>query len=91
MNPDARIRAVSSILVIDDEPQIRRVLSNALEGMAERVIEAPTGAAGLDLAAADAPALIVLDLTLPDRDGLDVCRDLRTNETRMTFALLIKL
>ena len=77
MNPDARNRAVSSILVIDDEPQIRRVLRNALEGIAERVIEAPNGAAGLDLAAADAPALIVLDLTLPDRDGLDVCRDLR--------------
>ena len=77
MNPDARSRAVSSILVIDDEPQIRRVLSNALEGIAERVVEASSGTAGLDLAAADAPALIILDLTLPDRDGLEVCRDLR--------------
>lgn len=77
MSPEARNGAVSSILVIDDEPQIRRVLRNALAGIAEQVIEAPTGAAGLDLAAADAPALIILDLTLPDRDGLDVCRDLR--------------
>jgi two-component system KDP operon response regulator KdpE len=69
--------SVTSILVIDDVPQIRRVVRNAIEEIAERVLEAPTGAAGLDLAAASAPALIILDLTLPDRDGLDVCRDLR--------------
>ena len=67
----------SAILVIDDEPQIRRVVRNALDEIAEKVLEASTGAEGLDLAASGAPALIVLDLTLPDRDGLDVCRDLR--------------
>jgi two-component system KDP operon response regulator KdpE len=66
-----------TILVIDDEPQIRRVIRNALEDAARRVIEAGDASSGIDLAAAERPALIVLDLGLPDRDGWEVCRDLR--------------
>lgn len=66
------------VLVIDDEHQIRRVVRNALAELPYRVIEAATGEAGLDAAAAERPALIILDLGLPDRDGFDVCRDLRT-------------
>ena len=66
------------VLVIDDEPQIRRVVRNALSGLPVRVSEAATASEGLDLAAAERPALIILDLGLPDRDGTDVCRDLRT-------------
>jgi len=70
-----------TVLVIDDEPQIRRVVKNALGGGAlgteTRVIEATSGSEGLDLAAAERPDLVVLDLGLPDRAGLDVCRDLR--------------
>jgi two-component system KDP operon response regulator KdpE len=67
-----------SILVIDDEPQIRRVIRNALDGVARSIVEASSGNAGLDLAASGSPDLIILDLTLPDVDGLEVCRDLRT-------------
>jgi two-component system, OmpR family, KDP operon response regulator KdpE len=67
-----------TILVVDDEPQIRRIVRHALAGMPYTVSEAGTAAAALDAAAAGRPALIVLDLGLPDRDGLDVCRDLRT-------------
>jgi two-component system, OmpR family, KDP operon response regulator KdpE len=66
------------VLVIDDEPQIRRVVRNALADMSYEVAEAGTAKEGLDLAAAKRPALIILDLGLPDRDGLDVCRDLRS-------------
>jgi two-component system KDP operon response regulator KdpE len=67
----------STVLVIDDELQIRRVVRHALEGEADRVIEAATGRDGLDLAAAQRPDLIVLDLGLPDMPGADVCRDVR--------------
>ena len=67
-----------AVLVIDDEPQIRRVVRNSLGGLAVRFMEASTGLEGLDIAAAEQPALIILDLGLPDRDGSDVCRDLRT-------------
>jgi two-component system KDP operon response regulator KdpE len=66
------------VLIIDDEPQIRRVVRNALSRLPVRVIEAATAAEGLDLAAAEQPVLIILDLGLPDRDGGDVCRDLRS-------------
>ena len=66
-----------SVLVIDDEPQIRRLVRNALEREGLLVTEAATASAGIDIAAAEQPVLIILDLGLPDRDGLDVCRDLR--------------
>jgi len=66
-----------TLLVIDDEPQIRRVVRHALGSDAARVLEAATGSEGLDLAAAEQPDVIVLDLGLPDLGGLDVCRDLR--------------
>ncbi|MFL5560145.1 MAG: response regulator [Gemmatimonadaceae bacterium] len=68
----------NAVLVIDDEPQIRRVVRNALSGIATRVLEASSARAGMDLAAAEQPALIILDLGLPDMDGLEVCRDLRS-------------
>jgi two-component system KDP operon response regulator KdpE len=64
------------VLVVDDEPQIRRVVRNAL-GEA-RVLEASSGRAAIDLAAAERPSLIVLDLGLPDMSGLDVCREIRS-------------
>ena len=67
----------ATVLVIDDEPQIRRVVRNALEDADMRVREAGTAREGLDLAAAERLDLIVLDLGLPDMPGLEVCRDVR--------------
>jgi two-component system KDP operon response regulator KdpE len=64
------------VLVVDDEPQIRRVVRNTL-GASARVIEASTGRDAIDVAAAERPDLIVLDLGLPDMSGLDVCREIR--------------
>ena len=66
-----------TILVIDDEPQIRRVVRNALAGEGARVLEASTGREGIDTAAAERPDLIVLDLGLPDVSGAEVCREIR--------------
>jgi two-component system, OmpR family, KDP operon response regulator KdpE len=66
------------ILVIDDEPQIRRVVRHALEEEGAQVLEAATGAEGIDVAAAERPALVVLDLGLPDASGLAVCREIRS-------------
>ena len=66
-----------TVLVIDDEPQIRRVVRHALEEDGARVLEAASGREGADLAAAERPDLVVLDLGLPDGPGLDVCRDIR--------------
>jgi two-component system KDP operon response regulator KdpE len=66
-----------TILVIDDEPQIRRVVRHALAADDTRVLEAASARAGIDLAAAERPDLIVLDLGLPDGGGLEVCREIR--------------
>jgi two-component system KDP operon response regulator KdpE len=66
------------ILVVDDEPQIRRVVRNALTPERARVIEAANGREAIDLAAAERPSLIVLDLGLPDVQGIEVCREIRS-------------
>lgn len=65
------------ILVVDDEAPIRRFLRVALEAEGYGVIEAGTAREGLAMAAREAPGLVVLDLGLPDADGLSVLRELR--------------
>jgi len=66
-----------TILVIDDEPQIRKFLRISLSSQGYKVIEAGTGEEGLSQAALSSPALVVLDLGLPDMDGQTVLRELR--------------
>jgi two-component system KDP operon response regulator KdpE len=65
------------ILIIDDEPQIRRLLRITLESHEYKVIEAATGQEGITLAAMHAPELILLDIDLPDINGQDVLNQLR--------------
>ncbi|HUE99114.1 MAG TPA: response regulator [Anaerolineales bacterium] len=65
------------ILVIDDEPQILRALRTILTEKAFNVTTASRGEEGLALAAASEPDLIILDLGLPDLDGVAVCARLR--------------
>jgi len=65
------------ILIIDDEVQIRRLLEITLSANGFKIIEASTGKEGVTLAASQQPNLIILDLGLPDIDGLDVISTLR--------------
>lgn len=65
------------ILVIDDEPQILRALQTILTAKKYRVTTASRGEEGLTLAAAKLPDVIILDLGLPDIDGIEVCARLR--------------
>lgn len=69
--------AEPTLLIIDDEPQIRRAVRHAVEKDRLQVVEAQSGRDGLDLAAAERPHVIVLDLGLPDMDGRAVCREIR--------------
>ena len=67
----------ATILVIDDEPQIRKFLRISLVSQGYKVVEAATGSEGLSQAALAQPDLLVLDLGLPDMDGQQVLRELR--------------
>ena len=66
------------VLVVEDEPQMRRFLRVALEAEGYRVVEALGAADGIRHAAGHNPELVLLDLGLPDGDGVDVTRTLRT-------------
>jgi two-component system KDP operon response regulator KdpE len=66
-----------TILIIDDEVQIRRLLEITLSAYGYKISEASTGKEGLALAASVNPVLIILDLGLPDMDGLEVIKKLR--------------
>jgi len=68
---------METILVVEDEPGIARLVQDYLERAGFAVASASTGEEALAQARARRPALVVLDLGLPDRDGLDVTRDLR--------------
>jgi two-component system KDP operon response regulator KdpE len=65
------------VLVVDDEPHIVRALAGALAGAGFAVTSAATAEAALRAAALRPPAAILLDLRLPDGDGVDVCRRIR--------------
>ncbi|HEX9019429.1 MAG TPA: response regulator transcription factor [Anaerolineaceae bacterium] len=65
------------ILIIDDEPQILRALKTILTARRFQVALANTGEQGLALAAAQPPDVIILDLSLPDMDGIQVCEQIR--------------
>lgn len=65
------------ILLIDDESQILRALKTILAANHFRIISAINGEQGLALAAAQSPDLVILDLTLPDMDGIQVCEQIR--------------
>ena len=68
---------MAKILVIDDDRALLRALRVALVAAGHDVTVAPTGQDGLDRAALSAPDVVLLDLGLPDLDGLDVLRRLR--------------
>lgn len=69
--------SLPSILVVDDEPAMRRLLRITLEASGYAVVEADTGRLGLAQAATHAPEVIILDLSLPDLSGVEVVRQLR--------------
>lgn len=71
--------AKGTILIVEDEKDIRELLRHNLEREQYRVLVAESGEEGLKLARRDRPDLVLLDLMLPGMDGLEVCRSLRAD------------
>jgi two-component system KDP operon response regulator KdpE len=76
------------VLIVDDEPPIRRLLRTSLGAQGFAILEAADGASGLASVARDRPELIVLDLGLPDMDGIEVIRSLRAGGDRTPVVVL---
>ena len=67
-----------SILIIDDEPDIRTLLKYNLEKEGYKVIESSNGQDGIELAKRHIPDLIILDVMMPDMDGIETCEKIKT-------------
>ena len=76
------------VLTIEDEPEMQVILRDNLEYEGFEVLSAATGEAGLQLAMAKQPDLILLDLLLPRMSGYEVCRHLRTGHFTMPIIML---
>jgi len=81
-------RASCRILLVDDDDTFRRVMSAELARRGHDVVSAATGQAALDMAATANPDVILLDLRLPDLDGIDVLKKLREREVRAGVVVL---
>ena len=79
--------APQKVLVVDDEPPIRKLLRMGLTSQGYEVLEAPNGRTALDLLAKK-PALVILDLGLPDIDGLDLLKRLRHRQDNLPIVVL---
>ena len=68
------------VLIVDDEPHIRMLIEQTLEELEEEGVEffsAEDGASGLELALAERPAVLLLDVMMPKMNGFDVCKALK--------------
>ena len=78
----------NKILLVEDEPQISGFISRGLRREGYHIITAADGKTGLDMAFAELPDLIILDVMLPDIDGLNVCRQIREGELQTPVLML---
>lgn len=87
MNPTT---TAPPVLVIEDEPQIRRLIQLTLESSGFKVHQAENGEEGLARTATDRPEAVVLDLGLPDQDGLDVLKAIRSHSSVPVLILSVR-
>lgn len=81
--------AKKKILVVDDEPDLVRVISDRLEAKGFNIVTAFDGKEGLDKAYSEKPDLIILDLMMPEMSGYDVCRKLKIDDNFKNIPILI--
>ena len=77
-----------TILVVDDDPDIREILKDRLESMHYRVLEAGDGVEGLEIIEKQSPRLVFLDIEMPGMDGLKVLEEIRRRELEATVVMI---
>jgi DNA-binding response OmpR family regulator len=77
------------VLLVDDDTDTRRIYERLLTHEGYQVLEARTGDEAIAIARAAAPGIVVLDLGLPDMDGLDVSRALRANQAATCLRIVV--
>jgi DNA-binding response OmpR family regulator len=80
---------LQKVLIVDDDPDIRSLYRLVLRQEGLEVIEAASGKDALSLVEADIPALVLLDIMMPDMDGYEVCRRLRANPRTVELPVLL--
>jgi CheY-like chemotaxis protein len=80
---------MAKILVVDDEPDIVRVVVKIMEARGHTVATAADGPEALERVAADPPDLIILDLNLPRMDGFEVCRRIKSDEATARIPIVM--
>jgi two-component system alkaline phosphatase synthesis response regulator PhoP len=81
--------AKKKILIVEDEPDIRELVRYNLEQAGFAVVEAEDGESGLHKVRSEQPALVILDLMLPEGDGLEICRILRGERETATLPIVM--
>ena len=79
-----------TILIVDDEPQIRRVMRTTLSSNGYTVIEARTGEEALEMMRKERPELVLLDVNMPGIGGLEACREIRENSDVAIIMLTVR-
>jgi class 3 adenylate cyclase len=77
-----------TILVVDDDPDIREVLRDRLESLGCRVLVAPSGKEGLELLEKHSPQMVLLDIEMPGMNGLEVLKEIRRREIDVTVVII---
>src|SRR5512133_3618802 len=81
--------AKPTILIVDDDETLLKTLVKLLQGAQYRTLQANNGIDALRVVDESKPDLVLLDVSLPDLNGLEICRRIKTGEQKNTFVILI--
>jgi two-component system, cell cycle response regulator DivK len=76
------------ILIVEDHPDVRRVLTLSLSRLGYEILEADTGGSGITLTLSESPDLVLIDLSLPDVSGLEIARAIKQNSRTAEIPLV---
>ena len=82
-------RPQKTVLVVEDDPWIRSLMADLLAGEGYTVVQAADGKAGLDMAEQNDPDVILLDLAMPEKSGLDVLHELKSSKPTRDIPVIV--